>query len=114
MGVAQDALMQVRASLCADVDAIDARLADLDQRALSAWLDSVRRTADAHQLIAVALLARACEAMVARRERGAMLRGHLELMREALGCDSLGESGTEAFLAAAAVRLGDGSLLRRY
>lgn len=111
---AEQALLQVRADLCDRIDALASGIGRLRQAQLCGAVDSIRRTAQQYDLAAVAMLARAMEAALANGERGALIRSQLELMREAVGCERLGAQATEAFLAAASVRLADASLLRRH
>lgn len=105
MNSESDAMRHVRATLCGHIDGIAAAVGRQSAARLCENVDLVRSLAQAHGLIPVAQLARTLETMIAHGDRGAMVRGTIDLMRDAAGCDRIDASASEAFAAAMSVRL---------
>lgn len=101
----EDALIGIRAGLCERIDAIAGALSQLSIHRLCEQVDAVRVIAQEYGFVPLAQLARALETTMALGDRGAMVLGYLDLMRDAAGCQRLDPAASEAYLAAASVRL---------
>lgn len=105
MGLGNEALLMVRAGLCDRIDGIAAGLNHLSSVRLYDHVDAVRRVALDHGFLPLAQLSRGLEAALAAGERGVMVLGYLDLMRDAAACERLDAQASEAYLAAISVRL---------
>lgn len=107
MGIAVDALLQVRSGLCDRIDRIAAELPHLGLDQLCMHVDEIRRIALDYGIDPVAQVARGLEAALADAGRGAMVLPWLDTLREAAGCARLdpGADAGSAWLAAINVRM---------
>jgi hypothetical protein len=100
-----EAMRHVRATLCSRIDGVAAELSHQNVARLCTNVDLIRSTAQAHGMIPLAQLARTLESALAGGERGAMVLGYLDMMRDAAGCERIDLAASESFAAAMSVRL---------
>jgi hypothetical protein len=101
-----DGLLLVRAELCERLERLEATARRLSARDFAHGVDGIRRLASAYGLVPVARLADALARAVAE-DLGACPRAlYLGRLRDAIGCEAVGESAAEAMLASVSVRLG--------
>jgi len=105
MGVAIEAMMQVRGGLCDRIDRIAQELPHLSLGQLCNGVDDIRRTAIDYGLDPLAQLARGLESALAESGRGTMVLPWLDTMRDAVGCERLDADASSAYLAAINVRM---------
>ncbi len=105
MGIAVDAMMQVRGGLCDSIDRIARELPHLNLGQLCSGVDDIRRTALAYGLQPLAQLARGLEAALADDGAAAMVLPWLDTMRDAAGCERLDDEAGAIYLAAINVRM---------
>lgn len=105
MGIAKDALLQVRAELYERIDALAADLPHMSISRLAHEVDALRRAADLHGLTPVVDIAHALESALANSTGGALALSFLEKMRDAVGCERLDAAATQTYLAAINQRL---------
>ena len=105
MGIAVDALLQVRSGLCDRIDRIATELPHLTLDQLCANIDDIRRTALDYGIDPVVQLARGLETALADSGRGAMVLPWLDTMRDAAGCERLDAEASSTWLAAINVRM---------
>lgn len=98
-------LDQVRDRLTSDIAALG-RAAGTDSRRLVDEVDRIRRTARAAGLYPAVTVAHALECALARGERGAMIQGWLDILRDAVACEPAGPAACDTYLAACSVRYG--------
>ena len=75
-------------------------------RRLANDVDTVRRIALAAGLLPAVAVAHALEAALLRGERGPLIRGWLDLLRDAVGCEASDAHACETYAAACSVRYG--------
>ncbi len=105
MGIAVEAMMQVRGGLCDRIDRIARELPHLTLGQLCSGIDDIRRTALDHGLDPLAQLARGLESALADSGRGALVLPWLDTMRDAAGCERLDNEAGAIYLAAINVRM---------
>lgn len=105
MGIAKEALMQAQAQLWARIDQLAAGLPQLSISRLAHEIDELRRIAGDHGLTPVVEIAHRLESELAVSRGGPMVASFLEAMRDAVGCERLDASATQAYLAAINQRL---------
>ncbi len=105
MGIAVEAMMQVRGGLCDRIDRIAHELPHLTLDQLCNGVDDIRRTALDHGLDPLAQLARGLETALADAGRGAMVLPWLDTMRDAVDCERLDAEAGAIYLAAINVRM---------
>jgi hypothetical protein len=82
------------------LDAGSRRSADLAQD-----LDAIRRIAQAAGMQPAVSVARVLDTALARGERGPLIHGWLEVLRDAIGCERSDVATCDAYVAACSVRL---------
>ncbi|TPG20389.1 hypothetical protein EAH87_07725 [Sphingomonas koreensis] len=95
----------VRADLAQRIAALDNRAARGLPRDLAQDLDAIRRIAQANGMQPAVSVAHVLDAALARGERGALIHGWLDILRDAVGCDRFDGTTCDAYLAACSVRL---------
>ena len=83
-----------------DLNAGNGRAADLAED-----LDAIRRIAQAAGMQPAVSVAHVLDAALARGERGPLIHGWLDVLRDAIGCDRADRPACDAFVAACSVRL---------
>ena len=73
-------------------------------RRLASDLDQVRRIALAAGMLPAVTVAHALESALARGERGPLIRGWLDILRDAVGCDASDPGTCDTYAAACSVR----------
>ena len=92
----------VRADLALRIAALETARQPL--RALASDLDQVRRIAQAAGMLPAVTVAHVLEAALARGERGPLIRGWLDILRDAVRCESSDPAACDTFAAACSVR----------
>ncbi|MCJ8156477.1 hypothetical protein [Sphingomonas sp. LaA6.9] len=105
MGIAVDALLQVRSGLCDRIDRIAVELPHLSLDQLCANIDEIRSTALDYGLDPVVQIARGLESALADSGRGTMVLPWLDTLRDAAGCQRCDADAGSAWLAAINVRM---------
>ena len=91
----------IRAELALRIAALEA---DGTSRRLASDLDQVRRIANAAGMFPAVTVAHALESALARGERGPLIRGWLDILRDAVGCDRSDPHTCDTYAAACSVR----------
>lgn len=94
-----------RAELARRITILDSRAVDGQLRDLAEDLDAIRRIALAAGMIPAVSVAHVLDAAFARGERGPIVHGWLEVLRDAVGCERTDAPTCDAFVAACSVRL---------
>jgi hypothetical protein len=105
MGIACDALMQIKAQLCDRIDELAEQLPHMNGHQLAHQVDEVRRIARAYGLLPVEELARGLESALSTSECSIMVLPFLETMRDAVGCERVDAAAAQSYLAAVNQRL---------
>lgn len=105
MGVAKDALMQAQAQLWERIDQLSANLPQVTVSRLAHEIDELRRIAGEHGLAPVVEIAHRLESELAVSPGRPTIASFLEAMRDAVGCNRLDPTATQAYLAAVNQRL---------
>lgn len=92
----------IRAELSLRIAALDAAHGQVRQFASD--LDQVRRIALAAGMLPAVTVAHALESALARGERGPVINGWLDILRDAISCEAADAATCEAFAAAGSVR----------
>lgn len=92
----------VRADLALRIAAIEAATGTFKQMASD--LDQVRRIARDAGMFPAVTVAHALECALARGERGPLIRGWLDILRDAIGCDRSDAATCDTYAAACSVR----------
>ena len=92
----------VRAELALRIAALETAVVGVNQMASD--LNQVRRIAMSAGLLPAVTVAHALESALARGERGPLIRGWLEILRDAVGCDHADPATCAAYAAACSVR----------
>ena len=92
----------VRADLALRIAALDGARESVHQMASD--LDQVRRIALAAGLLPAVTVAHALESALARGERGPLIKGWLDILRDAIGCEHADPATCDAYAAACSVR----------
>lgn len=102
----KDAMIVVRSDLLNRIDAIASQSGHLKLAALCEQVDAIRHIARVYQLQPVEQMASTLESALAMDGHGAMILSYLDLMRDAVDCDSVGPQVSSAYLAAMSLRMG--------
>lgn|SRR5690242_8375508 len=94
-----------RADLVQRIIALDLRASTGHAADLAQDLDAIRRIAQAAGMQPAVSVAHVLDAALARGERGPLVRGWLEVLRDAVGCGRADAPTCEAYVAACSVRL---------
>ena len=100
----EHALDFIRADLAARITAIDLIADRMSAGALASALDDVRRIAQTNGLFPAVTVAHVLESALAGGERGALIHGWLEILRDSIGCDRLDHQACDAYAAVCSVR----------
>lgn len=92
----------IRADLALRIAALSATQGPVRQFASD--LDQVRRIALAAGLLPAVTVAHALESALARGERGPLINGWLDILRDAIGCERADAATCDAYAAACSVR----------
>lgn len=92
----------IRAELALRIAALDGARAGINQMASD--LDQVRRIALSAGLLPAVTVAHALESALARGERGPLINGWLDILRDAVRCDDADPATCDAYAAACSVR----------
>ncbi|MBY8829559.1 hypothetical protein [Hephaestia mangrovi] len=95
----------VRIDLAQRIAALDALAAHGRAGDLAQDLDAIRRIAQAAGMQPAVSVAHVLDAALARGERGPLIHGWLEVLRDAVGCDRNDLPTCDAYVAACSVRL---------
>ncbi|MGN6620713.1 MAG: hypothetical protein ACTHKR_06590 [Sphingomonas sp.] len=95
----------IRAELAQRIAALDLRAARGLPRDLAEDLDAIRRIAQANGMQPAVSVAHVLDAALARGERGALIHGWLDILRDAIGCERVDGATCDAYVAACSVRL---------
>ena len=95
----------VQAELAARVAGIGRRAPTVSIATLATEVDAIRAAALAHGLHPAVAVTHAIEAALARGERGALIVGWLDILRDAVSCERHDGPACETYLAACSVRL---------
>ena len=87
------------------IAALDLRAARGLPRDLAEDLDAIRRIAQANGMQPAVSVAHVLDAALARGERGALIHGWLDILRDAIGCERVDGATCDAYVAACSVRL---------
>lgn len=98
-------LAAVRSDLGARVGALEIQLGSFPIAKILAELDAIRRRAAESGMRPAVSVIHALESALARGERGPMVAGWLQLLRDAVDCDRSDAESDAAFTAACRVRL---------
>lgn len=105
MSVASATLHPVQTELAARVAMIGSRAPTTSTASLAAEIDAIRAAALAHGLYPAVAVTQAIEAALARGERGPLVIGWLNILRDAVACDRHDGPACATYLAACSVRL---------
>jgi len=94
-----------RADLAQRITALDCNTGHRRTADLAEDLDAIRRIAQAAGMLPAVSVARVLDAALARGERGPLIHGWLEVLRDAIGCDRADQPACDAYVAACSVRL---------
>jgi len=94
-----------RADLVQRIAALDLRASTAHTADLAQDLDAIRRIAQAAGMQPAVSVAHVLDAALARGERGPLVHGWLEVLRDAVGCDRTDPPTCDAYVAACSVRL---------
>jgi hypothetical protein len=94
-----------RAELAQRIAALDLRTANGRAADLAEDLDAIRRIAQAAGMQPADSVAHVLDAALARGERGPLVHGWIEVLRDAIGCDRADRPTCDAYVAACSVRL---------
>lgn len=100
-----DGMMLVRAELCERLASLQAAARRLSQRDFAESVSGIKRLAAAYGLIPVVRVADALERAVAEDCGGCPRALYLGRLQDAIGCERMEESASEALLASVSVRL---------
>jgi hypothetical protein len=95
----------IRADLMQRIVALDSRADQGRAGDLAQDLDAIRRIAQANNLQPAVSVAHVLDAALARGERGPLIHGWLEVLRDSIGCDRADRPACDAYVAACSVRL---------
>jgi len=95
----------IRADLMQRIVALDSRADQGRAGDLAQDLDAIRRIAQANGLQPAVSVAHVLDAALARGERGPLIHGWLDILRDAIGCERIDGPTCDAYLAACSVRL---------
>lgn len=95
----------IRADLVQRIAALDSRAHNGRTGELAQALDTIRRIAQANGMQPAVSVAHVLDAALARGERGPLIHGWLDILRDAIGCERIDGPACDAYLAACSVRL---------
>jgi hypothetical protein len=104
MTIGADPLLAVRADLAARLDRLAEALPGLNAGQIAEAVDDVRHIAREYGLLPLAELASACETALSGSWSLMLMRQWLQVMREAVGCESLPADAARVWLAALGLR----------
>jgi hypothetical protein len=106
----RDAMLLVRAELCDRVETLSSLSRRLSPRDFTAQVETIRALAAAYGLTAAVRLAEALARAVAESAPRSLATCptalYLTRLQDAIGCDSLDDSASQAMIASVSVRLG--------
>ncbi len=105
MSAASATLYPVQTELAARVASIGSRAPTVSTAALAIEVDAIRAAALAHGLYPAVAVTQAIEAALARGERGPLVLGWLNILRDAVSSDRHDDTACATYLAACSVRL---------
>ena len=105
MSAASATVHPVQSELAARVALIGMRAPTASTATLASEVDAIRAVALAHGLYPAIGVTHAIEAALARGERGALVLGWLQILRDAVSCDRQDGRACETYAAACSVRL---------
>lgn len=105
MGIAYDALNQVRAQLCDRIDMLAGQLAHMSPVQLAMQVDDVRRIAQQYGLRPLEDLACGLGSALSASGCSIVVMPFLESMRDAADCDRVDPATAQSYLAAVNQRL---------
>ena len=100
-----DGMLVVRADLSDRLDRLQQAAGRMTVRDLVQGLGTIRTLAAAYGLAPVVSLAEAFERAIQAQPRGCPAGLYFERLRDAIGCDRLDESASQALLASVSIRL---------
>lgn len=100
-----DGMLVVRADLSDRLDRLQQAAGRMTVRDLAQGLGTIRTLAAAYGLAPVVSLAEAFERAIQSQPRGCPAGLYFERLRDAIGCEQLDESASQALLASVSVRL---------
>jgi hypothetical protein len=106
MGCHADGMLLVRADLCDRLDRLQAQAQRLAMRDLVQGIGAIRIMAAAYGIEPVERLALAFERAILAEPRGCPAGLYFDRLRDAVGCERLDASASEALIASVSVRLG--------
>lgn len=99
-----DGMLVVRAELCDRLDSLQQAAARMNVRDFSKGVAAIRTMAAAYGLVPVVCLADALERAVRTQPRGCPAGLYFDRLRDAIGCERIDESASEAMLASLSIR----------
>ena len=105
MSAAYATIDPVQSELAARVASIGRSAPHASTATLATEIDAVRAAALAHGLYPAVAVTHAIEAALARGERGALVLGWLDILRDAVSCNRHDRHACETYAAACSVRL---------
>jgi len=94
-----------RAELAQRIAALGLNTGTKPSADLAGDLDAIRRIAQAAGMQPAVSVARVLDAALARGERGPLVLGWIEVLRDAIGCERSDRAACDAYVAACSVRL---------
>jgi hypothetical protein len=105
MAAQADGMMLVRAELCERLASLQSAARRLDSRGFAESVAGIRGLAAAYGLTPVVRVADALERAVAEDRAGCPRALYLGRLHDAIGCERMEESASEAILASVSIRL---------
>ena len=105
MSAAYATIGTVQSALAAQVATIGDHATSVSTATLAAEIDAIRTAALSHGLYPAVAVTQAIEDALARGERGALVLGWLQILRDAVSCDRQDGPACDTYLAACSVRL---------
>lgn len=102
----RNAMMLVRSDLLDRIDALASQSSHLKLAQLCEQVDAIRHIARVYGLSLVEQMAGTLESALAFDGHGAMILSYLDLMRDAVGCETAGSHVNAAYLGAMSLRMG--------
>ena len=106
MGCQSDGMMVVRAELCDRLDRLQAQVDRIAMRDLVSGIGAIRVMAGAYGIEPVERLALAFERAIMAEPRFCPATLYFDRLRDAVGCQRVDASASEALLASVSIRLG--------
>lgn len=105
MSNSQPGIAQIKADLAARIMTIDARVAHGRAGDIAREMDAIRQIAHRGGLYPAAMVAHALESALGRGECGALIRGWLVILSDAVGSERHDPAACDVYAAACSVRL---------